>query len=496
MPSPSKYRLALAASGTYLLFQLLRTAAGFISMPVLTRSMTKEEYGLLNLTLATVGILVLVGRLGFAEAAMRFYYERSKQGVRRLREFCGSMLMGSFVSGALVALLTIAALHWVSPREDVARCLRAAALIVIIRAVLGVIYQIYRAQERPVAYSVAQIVARYASLAVAIGMLLAYGLTAYDVIVATVIGEGLVALFGLAEFARRGIVGRPSLARDNLSAAFTYGVPLAVGLSGSFLLDYGDRFLIERFLGLGAVATYSVPYDLASSLSSAVFGSLKLAVMPIIFRLWETDGPAATGDFVSQVFTYSVALAIPGVALFVATSEELIVLISSTKYSGAAAVTPYLTPGVLMGELNFLVATGLLIHKGTVALAVLTLASAAANLGLNFLLLPYWGLVGAALATTIAYGLLMLSTYLVARRSLEVRVKAPVVAAAVLTTAIMLLLLNLLGHPSPQPVLDLLLRGGTGAAVACMCMSLLDREIRQRTWMRAVRTIRPRLGAA
>jgi O-antigen/teichoic acid export membrane protein len=496
MPSSSTYRAALTASGTYFLFQALRAAAGFISMPVLTRAMSKEQYGLLNITLATVGVLVLAGRLGFAEAATRFYYERSRQGLRSLREFCSSMLAGSFISGALVALITVVVLHWAAPQETVARCLRAGALIVIVRAVLGVIYQIYRAQERPVAYSMAQIATRYASLAVAIAMLLAYGLSAYDVIVATVIGEGLVVLVGLAEFAARGIVGRPSLARANLNAAFAYGVPLAVGLSGTFLLDYGDRFLIERFLGLDAVATYSVPYDLASSLSAAVFGSLKLAVMPVIFRLWETDGAAATSDFVSQVFTYSVALAIPGIALFIAVSEEFIVLIASGKYGGSAALTAFLTPGVLMGELNFLVAAGLLISGGTVALAALTLVSTAVNLALNVVLLPKWGLVGAAWATTIAYALFMLSTYLLARRSLEIRVKPLVLGIALLTTAIMLLVLNLLGRPSSQPAVDLLLRGSVGAVVACVCMSLMDHEIRQRTWWRAARSIRPRLGAA
>ena len=495
MNAAPKYRHALTTAGTYFLFEALRMAAGFISMPVLTRALTKEEYGLLNLTLATVGILALVGRLGFAEAATRFYYEYSQQGLRRLREFCGSMLAGSFISGALVALITLIALQWIAPPENVAHCLRAASLVVIIRALMGVIFQIYRAKERAVAYSIAQIATRYASLAVAIMILLASGLTAYGVIVAAVIGEGLVGLICLSEFATRGILGWPTASRSHFSAAFSYGTPLAVGLYGTFLLDYGDRFLIERFLGLDAVATYSVPYDLVSTVAAAVFGSLKLALMPIIFRLWASDGPAITSDFVSQVFTYCVALAIPGAVLFVATSDDLIVLLSSAKYSGSTHLTAYLVPGIVIGELNFLVASGLLVNRGTIALAVLTLASSVVNVVLNLLLLPRWGLTGAAWATTIAYGLLMLATYLMSRRSLGLYVKPLVLAEALLTTAIMIISLKFLDRISVQPAVNFVVRGTVGAGIVVLCMSVLDREIRQRTWSRIIREITQTLRA-
>ena len=494
MNTAPKYRYALTASGVYFFFQALRMVAGFVSMPVLTRALTKEEYGLLNLTLATVGILALVGRLGFSEAIVRFYYERSQQGLRQLREFCGTMLGGALVSGALVALITLIGIHWVAPQENTARCLRVALLVVVIRVVLGVVYQIYRGQERAVVYSIAQLATRYASLAVAIVILLVSGLTAYGVIVATVVGEGLVAVVCLSEFAARGIVGRPTLSRSHFSAAFSYGAPLAVGLYGTFFLEYGDRFLIERFLGLDAVATYAVPYDLVSTLSAAVFESIKLALMPIIFRLWESEGRAATSEFVSQVFTYTVALAIPVAVLFVATSEDLIVLLSSAKYRGSAALTAYLVPGVFMGELNFLVASGLLVNQSTIKLAALALLSSAVNVVLNLLLLPRWGLAGAAWATTIAYGLLMLGTYLMSRHLLELHLKPLVLAEALLSTAIMIVSVKLVGRISLQPALALFVRGTVGVGIAGLCMSVLDREIRQRTWLRAASGIKPNLG--
>ena len=494
-PVPTNRR-ALTSSGTYLFFQVLRMIAGFVSLPILTRALTKADYGLLSLTFATVGILALVGRLGFGDATTRFYYERSKQGLAQLREFCGSMLAGSLVFGGLVALVTLAVLQWVDPAGNAARCLRVACLIVVTRSVLGVIYQIYRGQERAVAFSIAQLATRYVPLILAIAILLASGLSAYAVIVATAIGEGLVAAVCLAEFAGRGLLGRPSLSRWHLNAAFSYGAPLALGNSSTFLLDYGDRFLIERFLGLGAVAVYAVPYDLVSMLAATVFGSVKLALLPVIFRLWESEGRAATSEFVSQVFSYSVALAIPGALLFLTTSPDLIVLLTSTKYSSSAPLMVYLLPGVFMGEMNFILASGLMVANGTRTLAILSLVSGILNLGLNLLLLPRVGLAGAACATTLAYGFLMLATYLASRSVLDVRLKPLLLVEALLTTALMMALLTALGRISTHPAVNLIVRGGAGAATAGLCMSLLDREIRQRTWSRGVRGIKQAWGTA
>jgi O-antigen/teichoic acid export membrane protein len=480
-----KHQTAIAASSTYFLFQALKTVASFVSLPVITRALTKDEFGLLNLTLATVGMLAQVARLGFGEATIRFYFERSQQGLRHLREFCGTMLTGSFVAGSLFALGTVLSLNWITPQANTAQCLRLASLIIVIRVVLSVVYQIYRAQERVIAFSIAQIMARYASLAVAITFLLGWGsISAYDVVLATVIGEGCVALFGTGEFAVRGVVGRPTLSGSHLSAAFGYGTPLAVGTWATFLLDYGDRFLIQRYLGFDAVAIYAVPYDLVSALAVGVFGSLKLALLPIIFRLWETEGREATTALVSQVLTYSVALSLPCMTLLMLNQHEIIVLLSSAKYAASADLLTYLLPGVCVGELNFLVAAGLLVQRGTVAYAVLTFASAGLNVGLNVILLPRWGLVGAAWATTITFALMTLGTYLVSRRSLPLYVSPLVLGEAVLTTLLMILVVNLLGHVSSQPIVDLAVRGTAGVGVAGLCMSLLDREIRRRTWLR------------
>ena len=59
----------------YFAGQCLVLLAGFISMPIMTRLLSKEEYGLLNLVFLTTTLLGTIAHLGFAPAIARFYAE-------------------------------------------------------------------------------------------------------------------------------------------------------------------------------------------------------------------------------------------------------------------------------------------------------------------------------------------------------------------------------------------------------------------------------------
>jgi O-antigen/teichoic acid export membrane protein len=313
------------------------------------------------------------------------------------------------------------------------------------------------------------------------------GVRARHVIVASVVGEAVVAAACLIDLARRGSIGFPRLRWDILKEASAYGVPLAAAGSATLILDYGDRFLIERFLDVSAVATYAVPYDLAQSLAAGLFAPVRLAVVPVIFRLWANDGPEVTSAFVSDLFTYLVAFSIPIAALFLVLSEDLIVLLASAKYRDAAHLIPYLLPGVFLAELNFLIATAMTVEKRTLGLAVLVLVAGIGNIVLNLIAIPLWGLVGAALCTTVAYAGLVVATYVRTLPVLGLRLRAGLIAKSVLATAIMAGLVSALGPLSSARFLDLAARGSVGVVVAAGCLWALDRDLRQRAWAQVAR---------
>jgi O-antigen/teichoic acid export membrane protein len=470
----------ITASGAYYVAYGLLVVAGLISLPIMTRLLSKAEYGLLGLIYSTVSVLAVIGGMGFGEAAVRLYGEHRRRGLEDLRDFCNTLLGGSLTAGGLIAVIlaTTAALARGESTDSYIACLPLASLLVLIRSASGIVGQIYRAQERAVAHAATQISMRCGTMIVGISFLLLFRRAAYTVIIAAVLVEAAVLAVRLFDLRRRGIISMPRLAPQVLATAASYGLPLALASSAHFLLSYADRFMIERMLDLDAVGTYSVPYDIAAKLGEVLSTPVQLAAVPIIFRMWIVEGRDAASRFSSDVLTYVMAILLPIATLYLVYNEALIVVLASEKYADAAWLTPFLLPGIVMGSINFIVTAGLTVQKRTMVLAALVCGAALLNVGLNLILIPRWGLAGAAVATTIAYAALLASNILAAGAALELRLRWEILVKAVAATAASVSLLRALDLISvvspPQLVLGLSL--GTAAAL-CVFVAL-DQRLR------------------
>jgi len=471
----------VSASGAYYAAYGLVIVAGLISMPIMTRLLSKAEYGLLGLVYATASVFALIGGMGFGEAAVRLYGEHRLQGSTALRDLCGTLLGGAAVAAALVAAALALTPSWLSgsPASPYIACLPLAGVLVIIRAVSAVLFQIYRAQERAVAHALTQIGVRYGTLALALLFLVLFPRKASTVIVATVLVEVGALVVRLVDLWRRGLIGVPRTFRIIFGTAIAYGLPLALAGSARFLLDYADRFLIERMIDLDAVATYAVPYDIAAKLGDTLATPIQLAAVPIIFRLWIAEGRTSTSRFASDVLSYMIAIALPVTVLYLIYNEEIIVVLASAKYRGAGELTPYLLPGVLLSSFNFLVVVGLTVRMRTAVLAMSVCGAAVLNVVLNLLLIPHWQLIGAAVATTVSYALLTVTNLILAGGAIDLRADRGIVLKAAAATAISVLLLRLLGLMAPTSVLALGSALLLGTATAAAVFSVFDVRLRR-----------------
>src|SRR5215468_4563933 len=76
-------RRTLRTSRTYFASHALLLLAGLISMPLLTRLLSKTEYGFLSVILTTTSMLAVLGGLGFGDAAVRHLPGQRRRGAER-----------------------------------------------------------------------------------------------------------------------------------------------------------------------------------------------------------------------------------------------------------------------------------------------------------------------------------------------------------------------------------------------------------------------------
>jgi peptidoglycan biosynthesis protein MviN/MurJ (putative lipid II flippase) len=143
------------------------------------------------------------------------------------------------------------------------------------------------------------------------------------------------------------------------------------------------------------------------------------------------------------------------------------------RWSDVSVVIAFTAVGVFFQGFYLLTSIGLNITKQTRYYPVATISAAVVNVGLNFVLIPRYGIVGAAWANAVAYGVQAVLGFHLSQRYYPIAYEWPrlarVCAAAIAAylAAVLLPRVHIAVDPrsSLAPVPDLLLRGVTVVAV-------------------------------
>jgi O-antigen/teichoic acid export membrane protein len=413
-----------AASG-----QLIVSA---ILLPVLTRTMPVQEYGVVALAILVGGLVGAFAGAGMPVALSRAYFgdEAGPSVARRLS-----------IGAAIPALLVVATAEltsgvWTSLVGNVhgALALRIAVLATIPSAVVGAASSFLRCQDHAIAFVAVTTTASVASTVLGI---VAADMSAHDQAAAYMVGNliGLSLAGGLAVILvmpRHGLF--PS--RRELTAALRMGTPLIPQGIAWLILALGDRAVIQHLDGRVAVGRYQIAYTMGA-VGLSLVTALYSAVPPIIFgrkesRPWENlDVALRTTKLLAAPLAAGLALGGPAlVRIFIPTGY------GTSQLGGVtAAVAASTLPWAIYG-----MRTGVLIwHKRTPRIAGATVIACVCNIGLVWVLLPPFGLTGAAFATLIAYwilaGLMWLATHEIARVTPSARVRETWAVATLLIVA-------------------------------------------------------------
>jgi O-antigen/teichoic acid export membrane protein len=160
------------------------------------------------------------------------------------------------------------------------------------------------------------------------------------------------------------------------------------------------------------VGEYAIANRLASLLTIGMTAFL-FALTPFLFSTYSED-PAQEKAARGRTLTYlTFVLALTGLVLTLF-SQEILNLIAPRFESAYKAVGPLML-GMLAYGLVTLLAAGIALARSTGRGAVLTVFAAGINIGLNFALIPPFGIVGAAFATAAGYGFLAIAFYLLSQ---------------------------------------------------------------------------------
>ena len=467
-------------SSSYFVGRVLLMLAGLVSMPILTRILTKEDYGLMSLVFSALTMISTIMACGFPQATTRLFAEYEAKGLEHVRRFCRSMVLGSVAAGVVgvaVTLLASLALEQVEHLKEMAQYVRWFSILILIRVVTGVVLQIYRAAQSPLGYNGVMLANRYLQVLCGVGLVVYVFHNVTGVFLGTICVESLVLVMSIVVLHRQGKLGGGGQLEE-IGDAVRFGLPLVVADLLTTIVATGDRFVIQFLVDAKAVATYTIAYDISEYIGTLFATPIQLALLPMIFRRWSVGGYEETSAFVSVSLRYAFAVVIPIIAGFALVGPEVIRLVASEKYRDSGVLVPYLIGAVMLCSLHFMFFIGLMIKKKTGVLAWLNLGALLLNQGLNWLLIPLWGILGAAYAAVSTYGVLIVMTHLISSRYLRVMIDWGGIARACGAALVMVGVVLGVGQVSENLWISIGTKTLLGASIYSAFLLLIDRTLR------------------
>lgn len=253
-----------------------------------------------------------------------------------------------------------------------------------------------------------------------------------------------------------------------------YGVPVALSLILALVLSTTDRFLLAAFLDETAVGLYHAGYSLANRTLDVVFIWLGAAGGPALIMALERGGRDALVPAAREQASLMILLTVPaavGLGLVAAPLSQL--MVGEAMAAGAARVTPWIAAsGLLAGLTTYYFHQAFTLGRRTTFLLAAMAAPAAANLVLNLVLIPRFGLDGALWATLASYALGLAASAALGRRLLALPVPWLTLLQAAAASALMALVVSRL--PALGGLPELAMKAGLGGLVYGAVIGLTD----------------------
>ena len=460
--------------------QIAAMIGGLISVPILTRILTREDYGRLSLILLAVSFFTSFARLGIPQSITRYLPEYGKSGQEQARHYVSSVFIFSLASSSCIALSFSAAgfLARGSPWDSWAVYIALFGILLFNEVLLSTLSEVYRAQQRSLFTSLIGIISRYSTLAASLLFFFLVSRTLVSFLAGKASIQTVLILVFVIPLFRWKFIRLQKIDFGIVRQAIRYGLPLSLATAGGFFIAYGDRYVIQKLLNTVEVARYSLPYDIVQQAETALTTPLRMAIVPLVFTMMLNDGEEKASVFLSQVVRGVLLLIIPMVFGLSFLARDIILLLGSSKYADSSQLLPILSAGILVGGINFLITTGLSFQKRTDIIAYMTIGSGVLNILMNLALIPFMGVFGSAWATLISYSLHLFVSYRLSSRYLRIRFYPVSLIKSFAAATLMISVLFAAGRFLPAGNIGLLFKIPLAVAVYGAGICLFDADVR------------------
>jgi len=381
---------------------IIISTKGILLIPILTRYLGAEGYGLWVQAMATFSVVIPLMVLGLPYSMLRIFPSRDN-----LDEISKDFFSIYFL--VIAASMTVSLLLFFFPQyladaifEGRTFIVRIIAIILFVYSTNNLMINVFRAFREMKTFAVLDISYKFGEVVLAaFFVFIGFGLIGALLALLIVRGSMFVILVSLS--LKRFRFHLPDLSRTK--EYLDFGVPTIPSNISHWIVSMSDRYLIGIFLGATYVGFYNPGYSIGQLIPFIIGGIYGSVLPPTLSEYYEKGKLADVEQVLDLSLKYFFLVSIPflfGVMLLY--EPILLVLTGDATISaeGGVIATYSAFTGLLYG-FGLLLGMILVLKKQTNILGIKWTIAAVVNLSANIILIPRLGIQGAAISTVIAY---------------------------------------------------------------------------------------------
>lgn len=412
----SGYLRRLASTGAaYTAASILSKIIGVALLPLYTRLLTAADYGAAELLFGAVVAASIVIRLGVIEALLRFYYKSDEDPDKVVATSFAALfwagtiavlVMMPFAGPISELVIPVDPAKLTVPAEELTRIAIGGLWVLTLSEYLLTIFRLDERSKAFLGFTVASVLVTIPVTVVLLGPL---DMGAEGLLLGSY-GTGVVFVAALIFYHRK----RLSLIPDMplLKRLLRFGLPTMPAELSLYSMSFVDKFIITWKLGLAEAGLYALAIKVAQSVNVLVRG-FQLAFPPLAYSI--TDDEEARNAYAAVVTWFVVVMAFTITSIWLV-APWIVTIFAAPKFFDAYKAIGPLVAGTALYAIYMVLLVVLGRTGRTEFNFPATLVGVVANIALNLILVPIWGIVGAAISLGVSYAIVLILMYIFTQR--------------------------------------------------------------------------------
>lgn len=370
---------------------------GLLTVPIITRILSPEQYGIASLISIIVEMLVVFCSLALDQSFVRFFYEVEEEERGKLLQDClyYPVFITIFSSLIIFIFRNQISIFILGKKEKVIWLIIIFSIVALI--IKSFAFLVVRMQQKGGLYSFFYILIKVVEFSFILLFFKIYG-NDYKVIVLATLFSTLITSLLMIVVERKiwRLVGKRRIEKKEL---LKFSAPLVLTLALTWVFASSDKITIKIFSNLRELGLYSGAFRIVSVISVIQTGFTSFWT-PFIYERYSKNPDdlvfyKKANDYLSLIFFL--------IGITILATRNIIIILLGEKYYDSLFIVPMLIFVPIMYLISETTMMGIGFKKKSKYFLYISIIVAVFNIVGNILLVPKYGAKGAAISTGISY---------------------------------------------------------------------------------------------